>query len=118
MLTKSLKKENEIVVAEARIAHSFFERFLGLMGKTNLTLKDSIVFPNCNSVHTLFMRENIDVIFVSAQGLVVKIFDSLKPWKMLLPQKHAAHCIELPSKESKRLGIREGDSLVCEGIFG
>jgi len=33
------------------------------------------------------MSEKIDVIFVSATGVVTNIFYSLKPWKLLLPQK-------------------------------
>ncbi len=117
MIVKSLKKYDRVLISEVRIAKNFFERFLGLMGKKNITQRDVIVFPNCNSIHTFFMRENIDVIFVSASGIVTSIFYSLRPWKLLLPQKHAAHCIEMPCEESKKLGISEGDSLVCEGIF-
>jgi len=117
MVTSKLKKREMILVAEVKVARSFFERFFGLMGKKGLTSKDVLIFPDCNSIHTFFMRENIDVVFVSNSGVVTKIFHSLKPWKLLWPQKKAAHCIEMASNESKNLGIFEGDSLNCEGVF-
>lgn len=117
MVTRALKKQGQILVPEAKVAKSFIERFLGLMGQKQLTSKDVIVFPNCNSIHTFFMREQIDVVFVSASGMVTKVFCSLGPWKLLWPQRKAAHCIEMASDESKRLGICEGDLLNCEGIF-
>jgi uncharacterized membrane protein (UPF0127 family) len=117
MLTRALKKQNEALILEAKVAKTFFERFCGLMGRKNLTREDIVVFPHCTSIHTFFMREKIDVIFVSAEGLVTKIFYSLKPWKMLMPQKKAAHCIEMASGEAEKLGIHEGDFLVCEGVF-
>jgi uncharacterized membrane protein (UPF0127 family) len=117
MVTRVLKKQNQVLIVEAKVAKTFFERFCGLMGRKNLTRQDCIVFPQCTSIHTFFMREKIDVIFVSAEGLVTKIFYSLKPWKMLLPQKLAAHCIEMASGEAEKLGIQEGDLLACEGVF-
>lgn len=117
MLTRALKKQNEVLIPKVKVAKNFFDRFCGLMGRKNLTLEDSIVFPNCKSIHTFFMREHIDVIFVSSEGLVTKIFSSLKPWKLLMPQKRASHCIEMASNEAEKLGIHEGDFLICEGVF-
>ena len=117
MLIRELKKQNRTLIPEARVAKTFFERFLGLMGRKSLTLKDVTIFPYCSSIHTFFMRDKIDVVFVSKNGVVLKIFYSLQPWKLLWSQKGATHCIELPSEESRKLGICEGDSLICEGVF-
>lgn len=117
MLVRALKKEERVIVPEARVAKGFFERFMGLMGRKNLNTEDVLIFPHCNSVHTFFMCEQIDVIFVTANGCVTKIFRSLKPWQLLLPQKQAVHCIEMASENSRNLGINEGDVLKCEGIF-
>ncbi|NBX68795.1 MAG: DUF192 domain-containing protein [Proteobacteria bacterium] len=117
MKTTALKKNNQILIPRVQIAQKFFERFFGLMGRKNINEQDTIVFPNCNSIHTFFMSEKIDVIFVSATGVVTNIFYSLKPWKLLLPQKKAVHCIEMASESSRVLGISEGDSLSCEGVF-
>lgn len=117
MVVRILKQDEQTVVPAAKVAKGFFERFFGLMGRKNLSSKDVLIFPNCNSIHTFFMREQIDVIFVSATGMVTKVFISLKPWRFLWPQKKAAHCIEMASTESLKLGIVEGDLLKCEGIF-
>lgn len=116
-MTQMLKKNDQILIPNAYVAKKFFERFLGLMGRKNIDPKFVIIFPHCNSIHTFFMREAIDVIFVSANGVVVKTICSLKPWRLLLPEKQAVHCIEMASYNSKNLGICEGDLLKCEGIF-
>ena len=117
MHTSILKKGDQILVTKVRIAKTFFERFSGLMGQKEITIEDVLVFPKCNSVHTFFMRISIDVIFVSAQGVVTQVFSNLNPWRLLLPQKKVAHCIEMPSDEAGKMGISIGDSLSCEGVF-
>ena len=112
-----LKRKDQSVISEVKIASSFWDRFVGLMGKKPVSDSDVILFPHCNAVHTFFMRESIDVVFVSANGSVAKIFNSLKPWRLLWPQKKAVHCIEMAGERTKLLGIVEGESLVCKGVF-
>jgi len=117
MTRKWLTKKDKSFEIEVKIALSFWERFCGLMGKKPITDADTIIFPNCNSVHTFFMRESIDVIFVRSDGFVLQIIRSLKPWRLLWPLGKAAHCIEMTENRSEKLGLSEGQTLVCEGVF-
>lgn len=112
-----LRKENEVLVEQCLVARKFFTRFFGLMGKTHLPANQAIVFPKCNSIHTFFMRMPIDVVFVSATGEVVRVLNSLSPWKLLLPIKGAVHTIELGSNQATEKNIRQGDRLICPGVF-
>lgn len=112
-----LKTREGELLTEVRIARKFFERFCGLMFKKQISDSDVIVFPRCNSIHTFFMRDCIDVIFVGQSGAVIRIVEGLKPWRLLWPQAKAQHCIEMSKQRAKALGIFEGKHLICEGVF-
>lgn len=116
-MTTILRKENEVLVEQCVVARNFFTRFLGLMGRTHLPANEAIIFPKCNSIHTFFMRMPIDVVFVSATGEVVRVLNSLSPWRLLLPIKGAVHTIELGPDQANQKKIRQGDRLICPGVF-
>lgn len=117
MTLKELKRNGQTLIPRLEIANTFFSRFWGLMGKKNLDLASGILFPNCNSIHTFFMKFPIDVILLSREGRVVEIREAVNPWGLLLPVKQASHVIELSALSAKNLGIFPGEKLDCEGIF-
>ena len=57
-------------------AISFKDRFIGLMGKKNINY--CLVFPKCNSIHTFFMKEEIDVVMTDKNLKVVYIKKNMK----------------------------------------
>ncbi len=88
-------------------ADTFLKRFKGLMLKKDFDsgllfskLKDS-------SIHTLFMRFDIDIYFIDEKKVV---FDktTLKPWKFYKPKKQAKYILE--TKKNK-LKLKIGDKL-------
>jgi len=113
-----LQKGELILFDRCKVAQTFFSRFLGLMGKNKLPENEAVVFPRCNSIHTFFMRMPIDVVYVSTQGEVVRVLSALKPWRMLIPVKGAAHVIEMSAQMARKKNIAKGDSLSCPGVFG
>jgi uncharacterized membrane protein (UPF0127 family) len=88
-------------------ADTFFKRFKGLMGKKNFDY--IMVFTNLtdSSIHTMFMRFEIDIYFVDKNGV---IFDkvTLRPWKFYKPKKQAKYIIET---EKNKLNLKIGDKL-------
>ena len=52
-----LYNDKEIVLYECK---SFFSRLKGFMFTKNID--KALLFDRCNSIHTFFMKENIDVI--------------------------------------------------------
>jgi uncharacterized membrane protein (UPF0127 family) len=117
MKSSALKTQNRVLVGNCRIARSFFSRFMGLMGRKSLPADEAILFPKCNSVHTMFMRFPIDVVLVDAQGRVVGVDVAMKPWRMMMPRKNTKHIIELPANRSEELGIRAGVLLDINGVW-
>lgn len=76
------------------IADSFFERFKGLMflpkeKSINLLIK------KCNSIHTCFMKFNIDVYCLDKDFKVVKKYTNVKPFRFILPTKNVCQILEV-----------------------
>ena len=72
---------------------SFKDRLLGLMLKKNITY--GLLFEKCNSIHTIFMKEEIDVIGLDNKNNVIGHKRCLKPYRFL-KIKGAKKIIELP----------------------
>lgn len=114
----SITKGEEVIFESCKVANTFFVRFMGLMGRNEMRRDEAIIFPRCNSIHTFFMKISIDVIFVSQSGKIIKILPRLKPWKILMPVKGAKHAIEMASGNSGEKGLKEGDVISSQGVFG
>ena len=76
------------------IADSFWERFKGLMflpkeKSVNLLIK------KCNSIHTCFMKFNIDVYCLDKDFKVVKKYTNVKPFRFILPVKNSCQILEV-----------------------
>jgi uncharacterized membrane protein (UPF0127 family) len=76
-------------------AKSFAARFIGFMFKKPKNY--AIVFNNCKSVHTFFMRFNLDIIYLNRDNEIVKIIKEVKPYRFTLPCKNAVSILEIPS---------------------
>ena len=82
-----------------KIYNTFFKRLIGLMFKKKITY--GICFPKCNSIHTFFMKKNIDVIMTDKDYKILYIFNNLKPNKIILPKKGVFYTFELPANKFK-----------------
>ncbi|MBQ3021355.1 MAG: DUF192 domain-containing protein [Bacilli bacterium] len=88
------------------IAKSFKDRFFGLMNKRNIDY--GLLFNNCKSIHTFFMRENIDVILLDKNNKVLKINRNIKPNRILIfNYKKRTNILELPSNSSLNIHIND-----------
>ena len=88
-----LNIENKTI--DIKIANNFKDRFIGLMGKTNINY--GMLFPKCNAIHTFFMKENIDVIMCDNDNKVLFVYRDLPKNKIILPKKGVRKVFETPS---------------------
>ena len=88
------KKKFELVDCE-----SFQSRLMGLMFVKDFDY--CMRFKNCSSIHTFFMKINIDVIMTDKDNNVLFTFKDLKPWKVILPKAGVYNVYELPSGSIK-----------------
>lgn len=103
---KVLKYKNKVLV-DVFIADTFTKRLLGYMFRSKPHYESILIKP-CSSIHTFFMKFNIDVLFIDKDMKVVKKLEALKPGKIIAPVKGAAMVIEAPEGSFKN---------VAEGCF-
>ena len=85
------------LVPQLKIARTFWQRAMGLMGKRRLAAGHGMLFPHCRSIHTCFMRFPLDVIFLDGENRPVKIIRNLKPWRMARGGSRARSVLEVQS---------------------
>lgn len=91
-----------------KVAETFKDRFMGLMGKTSLPDKEGLFFPKCSSIHCFFMKMSIDVVYLNKEYTVL-YKETVKPWHIGKIVKHAVHIVEL--KEHAGDEINAGDRM-------
>lgn len=108
-LTAVTRGETE--VCRAKVADSFITRGVGLLGRKNLGLNEGLLIQPCTSVHTWFMRFTIDVIFLDAEGVVVKYL-TMSPFRFAFGGKGAKSALELSKGAADQVGLHVGDRLI------
>lgn len=86
-------------------ANSFIKRFKGLMFKKNINY--GVLFKKCNSIHTFFMLEPIDIVVLIDNK--VSTIKSITPWKIYISKskKNKTSILELPKNTSQNLKIND-----------
>ena len=98
-----LYNDKEIVLYECK---SFFSRLKGFMFTKNID--KALLFDRCNSIHTFFMKENIDVIITNKDNITIDFKKNLEKNKIVF-NKNAYYIYELPNNFLKDL--KKGDKL-------
>ncbi len=96
---------------ELKNCTSFFSRLRGFMFKKNINM--ALLFDNCNSIHTFFMKENIDVIMCDSDNNILFFYKNLGKGKIIWPKKNVKRVFEIPSNffdidlnKEKRVNIK------------
>ena len=102
---------------EVKLANSFFSRFCGLMFRKSLGENHGLLITRCPSVHSLFMRFVIDVVYLDCAGVVTRCAPTLKPWRASLGRSRlkghvTAHALELQAGSIERMQILEGNRVL------
>jgi len=102
-----------VVVRRCELADGFFSRFRGLLGRRGLDPGEGLLLSPSSSVHTMFMRFPIDVVFLDRELQVVGVSADVRPWR-LAGRRGARHVLELAAGEAQVRGIRPGERLSLE----
>lgn len=81
----------------------------GLLGRSGLAPGEGMLFRPAGSIHTLFMRFPLDVLFCDRELVVLGVERDLKPWRMAA-RKGAKVVVELPVGGAH--GVQPGDRLL------
>ena len=104
----TLRREDGRVVAESVVvADSTGRRLRGLLGKKELPSGHGVLLRPAWSIHTAFMRFPIDVVFLDADQIVIKIVPNLPSFKTA-SCRGAREVVELRAGECERYAYRLG----------
>ena len=100
------------LATDLALADTHWTRFRGLLGRSSDDFRNGsgLWIVPCHGVHTLGMGFPIDVLFVGADGCVIKIVEQLGAWRMA-GSLQACITVELPTGSVQRHDVLTGDRL-------
>ena len=112
-------RTNTVLAERAEWARGL-RRLVGLLTRSSLAPGEGMIFPQCRSIHTWFMRFPIDVVFLktaeepgtrsSWHGVVVKVVSRLEPFRIAAAGA-ADTTVELPQGTVAAAGVEAGELL-------
>jgi uncharacterized membrane protein (UPF0127 family) len=103
--------EGALVAAHVEVADNVISRFAGLMFRESLPEDHGLALRPCSSVHMFFMRFPLDVVFVDGEGRVLRVLNSIRPWRASGIVRGAKTAVELPAGTAARRGVVPGTEL-------
>lgn len=95
------------------IADTFFKRFKGLMFRKEIK-NDGLLLMNCSSIHTCFMRFEIEAIYLDENYNIIYI-EKIKPWRLGKIVHNTKHILERKVNKGRIYVLGEN---VIKGIGG
>lgn len=111
-LTVRVRSTGLVVGERVRLANGPWQRFLGLMGTSNLPPGSGMLFPKTNAVHGFFMHYSVRLAYLDRRGTVLKVA-VLRPWRVGPIVRSARFVLELPDSPSSEI-VHPGDRLTWE----
>ena len=100
--------DGTVVADHVEVADTLWSRFMGLMFRRELPPGHGLLIRPCSSIHMFFMRFPLDVVFVDADGRVLRVLHSIRPWRASTPVRGAKAAIELAAGTAARYGVSTG----------
>jgi uncharacterized protein len=108
---KHVRRSDGAAVCErCTVADTPLPRMRGLLGRKDLPPDEGVLLRPAGSVHTFFMKFPIDVVFLDRDGRVLRIAESVPPWRTTAT-RGAKAVLELRAGESARRRLLPGDLL-------
>jgi|SRR5690625_100881 len=105
------KNNQKIIAKNVTYTTNVWQRLTGLMGRKSLKQDSAFFIYPCQQVHTFFMRFSIDCAFIDDNYKVIKLYESLKPWRISRKVSRAYGVIEFPAGTIKSTSVKEQDTL-------
>ncbi len=98
-----------ILAKEPYRARTLWTRARGMIGRKFSDQCDALIFEHCNAVHSLFMSQSLDLLFVSRENRILRVREGFPPWRLCERCGEAYLVIELPAGVIRRTGTETGD---------
>ncbi len=108
-----VREDGAVVCSRCIVAATPLLRMKGLLGRSELPPDEGILLRPASSIHTLFMRFPIDVVFLDRDLVVQKVTPALRPWRLAF-HRRARSVLELAAGESEQRGVAVGQRLIAQ----
>jgi uncharacterized protein len=102
--------------SQVAVARTLMTRGKGLMLRRQLESGAGLIIDPCSSIHTMWMRFPIDVLYVDADGRVVRFDATMRPWRFGPLFVRGRYVVELPVGTIQRSRTEVGDYLTFEPV--
>ncbi|HZL95731.1 MAG TPA: DUF192 domain-containing protein [Vicinamibacterales bacterium] len=111
------QRTDEALADRIELAVTRNDRRKGLLGRDVFETSSALIIAPCFSIHTMFMRFDIDAVFVDDDGRAVKVVQGMGPWRIAVqPFAHAV--VELPAGSLRERPVDVGDRLYLVNSSG
>ncbi|MGL6278932.1 MAG: DUF192 domain-containing protein [Gaiella sp.] len=97
-----------MIADSVTVADTATRRLRGLLGRSALAPGEGMLLRPAWSIHTMFMRFPIDVVFLDPEQIVIRIEPGLSPFRTA-SCRGAREVVELAAGECERRGLTLGD---------
>jgi uncharacterized membrane protein (UPF0127 family) len=105
-----------VLATQVRLATKPWTRLAGLLGCAALRAGEGVHIVPCQSVHTLFMRFSIDVLYLDGDARVVKAVAALRPFRFSSGGRRARSTLELPTGTIVTTATQVGDQVRFDDV--
>jgi uncharacterized membrane protein (UPF0127 family) len=102
------------IVGTVDQARTPWARMVGLLGRTHLGVGDGLLLSPAWSIHTWFMRIAIDVVFIDAEGRVLRVYPELRAWRLVSGTRKARTVLEFGAGTLAATPLEPGDVIRLE----
>lgn len=103
----------EIIAANVERANGFWRRLVGFITQNNVRPDDGLWYDRCSAIHTMGMRERIDVVFLDKNHRVIRVERAIPRYRFAM-MYGARAVIELGEATLQGRDLLAGDELALE----
>jgi uncharacterized protein len=103
--------KNVLIAEKGYLADTALSRLKGLLSRNSIDPQEGLIITQCRSIHMLFMKFSIDVLFVDKNKKVVGLVPCIKPFRFSPYFFRAQYAIELFPGSIEKTKTAKGDIL-------
>lgn len=103
----------EIIAGNVEKADGFWRRLVGFISQSRVRPDDGLWYDNCSAIHTMGMKERIDVVFLDRNHRVIRVERAIPRYRIAIAYGARA-VVELGEATLQGRDLLTGDELVLE----
>jgi uncharacterized protein len=107
-------RSGRVLAERLEVPRTFVGRGLGLMFRRGLGAGEGMWITPCSGIHMFGMRFAIDAVFLDRRLRIVRLYEGLRPWRVVPLVLRAHSVVELPAGATAGLELQRGEPLAVE----